>query len=288
MSIPRTQFAIWLRTQLFGQEESCRKIIIRHATSNARIGHVLLSIDVPTNVDPDEMTWDEWVTNNIDMIEQIVQADADGSNTGVEKYAIQVYHGDDNRPSATFSVRMTSQAGDDDGLATEPASKNGHLAQMMRHVEAMMRMTIIGTGNTIKAQSAQIHKYESVVEKLLNEKFDNITTMEQLMSMQHERDLESAKAEHDMQVKDKLFDKAMILAPIVANKLLGEKALPEKTTATEQVFHSFAASLTEDQFKKLLTVLDADQQVALLEVINSTNTKQERLLQKPVDEESSE
>lgn len=291
--LPKTQFSMWLRVQLLGQEESCRKIIVRHATATGRIGQVLHSIEVPNEIAPDDATWDEWITDQIDMIDQLTQADAEGSTTGVEKYSIQTFHGKENRATATFSIRVAAETNiEDDGISNEPATRPGLLAQMMRHNEAMARMTIIGTGNIIKAQNSQIAKYERVIDKLLEEKFETVVTVEQLVSQKHERDLETAKVEHEIEQKEKLFDKAMLLAPIIANKLIGrgkdgEKIIPEETTPLEQSVHSFASSLTEKQFEKLLEALDVDQKVSLLAMINSVNDKQAKLLKKS-DEETDE
>jgi len=290
MSMPKTQFAVWLRTQVFGQDEKCRKIIIRHATPTARIGQVLFSIDVP-NDKADDLNWDDWITEQVNTIENISQADADSSVTGVEKYSIQTFHGEDNKPTATFSIRVKGENsdGEDDGLLSEPATKSGLLAQLMRHNEAIMRMSTVGTHDILKSMNAQIHNQEAVIEKLLNEKFDNIGMVDELISRKDERELAHAKASHDMEMKEKLFDKGMLLAPMIANKLLGkgnggQKALPEDTSAVEQEMHSLATTLTEDELRQILKILPPEKALVLVDIFKTVCDKQDQLLQKKSDE----
>ena len=287
MSMPKTQFSVWLRSQVFGQDEKCRKIIIRHATPTARIGQVLFSIDIPNDC-PEDAAWDDWITEQVNTIENITQADADSSITGVEKYSIQTFHGEDNKPSATFSIRVRGENsdGEDDGLLSEPATKSGLLAQLMRHNEAIMRMSTVGTHDILKAMNSTIHKQEEVIEKLLNEKFENLGVVDELISRKHERELEQSKVAHDMEMKEKLFEKSMLIVPLIANKLLskgnnGQKVLPTETTTIEQELAALAETLTDDEIKQMFKILSPEKSLVLADLLKSVVTKQHGLLQKP-------
>lgn len=287
MPIPRKQFEVWIRRQLFQQSERLTKFIVRHGTATSRLGQVLIHIDVPQPSTSEVEDWDDWINQAIDEIENTTQADADGSSTGVEKYIIQAFHGDLNRPSANFNIRMASEtSAEDDGIMSEPATKSGLLSQLMRHNEVMMRTSTMAQAHVLNAMQKTLNKQETVIERLLNEKFENITVVEQLMSQKQERDLEIKVHEHKVEMQEKLFDKAMLTLPIVAQKLLGkggDNSTPSQMSTIEQQIATLSETLTEPQLEAFTKILDQDQLISLFNLITTAREKQDHLLQKKND-----
>jgi hypothetical protein len=283
MTLPKNQFETWLRRHLFLSEERCRKIIIRHGTATSRLGQILFAIDVPTEID-ESNNWNDWITEVINEIDNTAQADADGSSAGVEKYVIQVLHGDDIKPSASFNIRMAGESSpEDDGILSEPATKTGLLSQTMRHLEAVMRSNTMVNAHALTQFQKTISRQETMIEKLVEEKFNSIGVVEELLSQKQERDLEAAKVGQKMELQEKLFDKGMLLLPTIVNKVAGgngQKLLPEHTTPLEQQISSLMGTITEEQLNQLKTVFTTEQLVVLLDMFNNVGEKQEQLTKK--------
>ena len=289
--MPHKQFEIWLRRQLFEGAEPCTKLIVRHGKATSRLGQVLIRLEVPKHSDGevvDNDAWSDWIRSVVNEIDMTTQADADGSSSGVEQYVIQSFHGDDSvKPTGSFNIRVASESGDsdDDGILSEPATKNGLLSQLMRHNEANMRSTIMLAAQMSQTAQKQLTKQEQIIDKLIEDRFNNFVVMEKLLSEQHSRDTETAEAAHRMEIKDKVLDTFRMVLPAAANKLLGKGTVVEEISATEQQILALSQSLTEDQFGLLQKTLTEPQLMVLLGLISSANEKANKQLGAPKSNE---
>jgi len=281
--IPRKQFEVWLRNQLYilTDRGKCTRIVLRRATVSSRLGQEVLARDVPQEEgEPD----DNWTDDMTSTIENIAQADANGCGAGTQKYLIQVHHEGSDKATAGFTVRLVGDGEEDnDEIFSEPATKQGLFAQLMRHNEVITRISSTVQATALGTMQKVTAKQEIMIDKLLEEKYNNLTILEQLLSQKQERDLEAAKVGHKMEMQDTLVSKLMLLAPTVINKLSGggnsQKLIPEKTTPAEQQIASLAESMSEEQLAMLQKVFTMEQMIVWVDLFGQASEKQAKLVE---------
>lgn len=275
----REKLKDWLSRQFYGADSEvgpCCKLVCRHLESKA--GDVF-QIMVPNNelvvkVDDDEL---EIMVNQI---EGSVLEDAEGIG-GVQKYRLLAYHTKAARPVARFTFRMTGADLDEyEDNFTEGASAKGHMGQMMRHNEALMRIAVMGANQALGIQNRTIARQAEQVERLLTQRMQEFELIEDLRSQQHERDL-ATKAEENKQVRyQELFEKGKVLLPVLANRIAGRRLLPEEADPMVETLRSFAETLSPAQISDIMPKLKPEQQVALvefLEAMHDKNDEQKRI-----------
>lgn len=279
--IPEKQFEHWIRKQVFiiADDGKCTKLVMRHVTSASRTGQIVLSVEVPEDVD------DGWVTTTKEELINIAQADSEGIG-GTQGYIILSYHGESATPSARFTIKMHSTADvDGDDISTEPPNQKGLLGQTMRHLEAVMRTSAMMQASTLSATQRMMGQQEMIIEKLIKEKFDNIDVVETLLSQKSDREIEQAKAAHALEMQDKIVDTVQLLLPVALNKLKGngQKMLPEKASGIDQQIAAIADTITTDQLTKMQQVFEPAQLMAILDLFSQAKQKKENLVDDKTD-----
>ena len=286
--MPKKQFESWMRNQIYMNTDggACKRLVLRHVTGASRIGNSVLNIEVPTTLEGEEGLSDVWIEETCKQIEDTAQGDADGAG-GQNNYQVQSYHGESDKPSARFSLKMHGAVDlDNDDVSSEPANKTGLIAQTMRHLEAVMRTTTIVQANALSTMQRTQARQEQMIEKLIDEKFQNITVVESLLSQKNERDMAQAHAVQKMEMQEKVVDKLMLMAPLALNSFMakknnGQKLLPEEASQTEIQIASLADTMTMDQVEKLTGVLTPEQMMTIVNLFQTAKQNQEtRLLQK--------
>lgn len=280
--IPVKQFEQWIRKQVFVMLDGgkCRQLVMRHVTSASRTGQVVLKLDVPEDVD------DNWVVTARDELSNTAQADSDGVG-GMQSYVIHSFHGEDETPTARFTIRMHGEAEvEDDNISTEPPTKSGLLSQTMRHLEAVMRTSAIMQASALQTTQRIVGQQEQIIEKLVKEKFDNIDTVEALLSQKSEREIEQARAAHKMDIQDKLVEKVNLLVPVIMGKIAGsgQKMLTAGQSPLEAQLGALADSFDTDQLNALQKVMRPEQLMVLLDMITQVKQKQQAAQSAPPDE----
>lgn len=278
--IPRKQFELWLRHQIFVDIDAgkCYKFAVKHVNSASKAGHAILNIDVPHVDGPPT---DDWIADQIKLIEDITTADAAGAG-GTQAYVVFSFHGEDaEKPTSRFSLRMAGDPSlEDADIESEPATKTGVLAQLMRHNEAIMRTSALQTSTVMTLMQRTTQQQAAIIEKLVEEKFNNIGTVEALLSQKNERDIEIMKASRDMEMKEKAFDTLKMLAPTVMNKLLTSGnpqnvATPQAISARDQQLAALADSMTTEQLEALQKVFNTEQLMTFIDVFSQIKKQQE-------------
>lgn len=144
----------------------------------------------------------------------------------------------------------------------------------MRHHDAMMRTTVMSTGNTIQMLQRQNARLQETVENLIEEKFKSITLVEDLLSQKNERDIATMKETNKQTMYREAFDKVSLLAPVVINKLAGRKAVPEAENSMTMLLKRFLESLKPEQTEIFMKTLAPDQQIAMMEIFAQYNTNE--------------
>ncbi len=288
IGIPKKQFEVWLRKQLYILTDRglCTKVVLRRSTASSRMGQEVLATDVPEGADVD----DNWIDETVKDIEETAQADANGCGSGIQKYMIQVYH-DSPKPTANFAIRITGDIDEDEEMFSEPASKHGVLAQLMRHNEATMRTATIGQATVLGTMQKTVARQETMIERMIEDRFNSLAIMETLMSQQNERDIETAKATQKMDNTERLVDKAMLLLPTIINKFgsksnNGQKLLSEPMNPLEHQMASLVDTITPEQLEDMPKVFTSDQMMVLISMLTQVKQKHDNILEKEHNPES--
>ena len=252
----------WMEKQLWNTREEgpVVKLVVRHLDAGGRAGKIeVWSQEIPHEAD--SVTIDEGELP--DIVQEIQMAafdDAEGMAAGLQRYQVLSYV--KHKPHAHSRFTFTMSGGNDDVDDTgvsEPATTKGHLAQLMRHTEALMRTTVMSTNQNM-----------AMLTRTVASQNDHIELVEDLKSQQHDRNLKTIQMENQEKRYAEMFDKATLLLPAVVNRVAGKKLLPENVSPMQDMLKNLAESLTEEQLAKILPTLKPEQQIALLEFMETS------------------
>jgi len=278
-----TKLSSWVRQQILMEREDagpCVKMILRHVsqtgdgTAKQNEVHTFDCRPIIAATDDKKDTFLDGLT---DEIEAKAHDDAEAMG-GHHRYVVYAYYKGQNKPlgRCVFSVDAGSDEDDESNSlsGTEPATTKGLMAQMMRHNEAMMRSTVMVSQSLMNTMRAAMEQAQSHNEKLMADKMQTFDLIEQLQSRRQERELAARQAEFSEKIKEEAFQKMMLLAPSVANRIMGKKMLPEPTTPMEETLKGLAASFTQEQMEQLANsgLLKPEQLIAVLNLFQGVMT----------------
>lgn len=253
MNEKEQQFLIFLRRNVFNNRASgqCREIVLRHASSNGKIGSEVNRFEIT-----EQHRSEEGVRALFDDIMSMALADSAGYGQGVQVYHAQTFHGDSEKQSARFTFRVESDSeGDEENEgSSEPANKQGLIAQQMRHNEVLMKTTMGSITQVINTMQRALARQTDRLESMERERWENMRAIEQIMGQNHERQLEIKKAESRERMMGELMGKLNVLLPVVAQKLLAPK-----NTRGDAAPSVVADDVIADSVKSLLESLDERQ-----------------------------
>ncbi len=268
----------WVERTLYSVDDDkgpCCKLTLRHvqAGGNSSKDGDVWSVKIEHN--------DECVTlpeedclELVHDIEEAASCDADGLG-GVQRYKLLAYFVRESVPRRfTFRMKGAGDEVEDDDALSEPATKQGHMAQMMRHNEAIMRISVSSQAKVSAIMQKTVASQQDQIDKLLKDRRAGFEMMEDLRSKHHERELATLEFEHSADMKEKALEKGSMLIPAIVNRLSGRKILPESATPAEQMMLSLAESLSAEQIEKLLMTMSADQQVTFCELLEATRKEE--------------
>ncbi len=257
----------WIRRQVYDDEGDagrCLRLTLKHLGLSRREGQEIGFYKVPSAKKTDE----NWIVETVNRIEGDSMSDAGGIG-GVQRYVVLAfYEKTGEKPMARFTFREAGHDEEYDEDESEPATRAGHMAQMMRHNEAIMRIAVAGTGQVLSYLQRSNSNQAEIIEKLITEKMRGIETMEDLKSQEFERRLIREKEERDDKRKAEVFEKLMALAPVVVNKIAGKNLLPAPSTEREMM-RALLGSLSEDQLLSLSRILRPEQSALIAEIAGS-------------------
>lgn len=255
----------WVRKQLMIQkaEGRCTRIVLRHVVQGNKVGNEVASWNCPIELD------EQWIQDTVNEVETSAHTDAGGLG-GPQKYMLfAFFERSEAKPLARFpflehaSDEGTGDEGSD--LDTESPNAKGLTAQLMRHNEALMRTTMMGITQIIGTLQRQVSKQSDTIEKLVQEKFDNLDTMEALLSKKQERDMELKEAETKQRLLTDAAEKAMALMPVVVSKIVGKDG-PTSPSMNDELLKSFLSTITPDQLDNLTKILKPEQSMIVIEL----------------------
>lgn len=191
-----------------------------------------------------------------EMWENIAQTDAQGiKGTGTEQYAV-IAHFDGGGEPARYPFIKGGQdpLEEGGGLGTESATKNGLFAQLMRHTEASVRMSL----SSMQQMNAQMMGMFQMVmqenQELRSESIDVLNIFKQMV-------IDKAKDDHKLKMEQLEYKRSSderaallgMIAPLV-NQFTGREVFP-MSLADTQLIDTMARKLTAEDLAKVSEVV---------------------------------
>lgn len=180
-----------------------------------------------------------------------------GGVPGVQQFLILAFFDGNEKPSAQYPIR---KAGEQDtfGLGTEAPTTQGLTQQLMRHNEALTRISASHSDSLMSRAIDIIGKQQSRIDRLEKEQLDTIELAKELVMQQasneHGRVVEIFKMKQSAEDRKRMFQ----LAPAVINRITNREIFPQATADTA-LFEHLAESLNAEQIKKLAGILTPEQ-----------------------------
>lgn len=262
----------WLRQQFCGDyEENLDRFVVRHSPSGTK-GNIVIEKKIVDRVTVDDIGG--IVTELLDVIE----SDANGMG-GLQRYVIEAMREGREAPSGRFSCRISghdeSVDDDSDVVDTEAPTKNGLVAQQMRHNEALVKTLAQTLGTTSGIMQRTIAQQAEHIERLQEQRFKSFEILESALSEHHRRDMEMLQMSSTEERKDKAVEKALMLLPAVVNRIGGKKLLPEHSSPRDIMLKDLISSLEGDQFERIAGALKPEQQIAFIELLKAFKSDEE-------------
>jgi hypothetical protein len=227
----------WLREQLFKPRDG--QFVSRIDLNNCNIitGAMSEKCDTWEVLDADRE--EDKVAQLAEKIESAAQDDAVGY-TGAQNYAVRLFLPAGRQPCARFWLPIEGLAQGQEGqlLGTE----RGATVQMQGMVQNL-HSRLLGTHDVmaqlIKDQNEELRGYRT-------EWMQSKITMEQLLSLQHERELNSAKAYARMMEMKEITGTVKQLLPAIVNKWKGDEVIPGAKSPFEVVIDNMVDELAND------------------------------------------
>jgi hypothetical protein len=253
----------WIRRQAFGDSGRLTGFVIKHSGQGTK-GSLVGEHKV------EGLTTDD-ISECVDSLLNLIADDAAGMG-GIQRYLIESRHDESGDASARFSLRIEGYDPDLDNLDSddaEPPTKQGALAQQMRHNEVIMKSLVAGMGGAVQSLQRSCSRQAEMIETLMEQRFKDFATVEEALSRKHERELEMLEKSSDMDRKDRLIEKGLTLLPAVVNRLTGQKMVEDAASPREEMLRSLVETLTQEQLNQVARCLRPDQQIVLLEMIKA-------------------
>jgi hypothetical protein len=258
----------FLRKELFAEREKhVTKLVLYHCPAGSKPNEVE-TFKVKEGMSVDELPA---------FIEEIVsrgQSDADGSG-GVQRFVLRVFVQGDSAASGRMAFRLRGNDDDFDEAFDDAPNQKGLTTQLMRHNEAMARILATVVGSTTSSLTRQLEAANARAEDLQTQRYRDFDTMERLRSGQHERDMDMLRLESEETRKTAMFEKFAVLAPVLLNKLAGQKLLPSSDPSV-LALKEVVSTLDSSQFENILKALRPEQAIALIDIIKSFQAADEK------------
>lgn len=273
----RAKIEKFLRRQIYGRrsEGVCERVELRHLSVGKNRGQEVQIFHLQKRMEEKD-TLD--LAQNID---DCAQEDANGMGA-LQRYVLLAFFADEDSAKGRLVFRKSSESEDEDSdpIDSEPATKGGLIAQQMRHNEIIMRSSNFAMGSVLNALQRDNQELRNEVNQMRQERRDSIEAYEKILSLQHERELQTKQHEFMLKAKEQMFDKISLLMPALVNRMAGKKVMPEKTTPESMAIKALMDSITSEQFAKLQEVFNPDQAVSLMQIFEANRDKDDNGVQR--------
>lgn len=261
----------WIRRELTTSKPSgdAVRFELRHLPVGGKRGNEVASPwHVPEKCDIAE--WCELIGNEV---VNEAERDADGIADGFQRYVLLVFRSktpDKNQGRLAFNIDAPEEDAETQ-LGSEPPTKHGLQAQLMRHLEAVQRNSTAAQSAMVQAMAKMLNSVTEENQKLREQRLEMYSALEDVLTQREERALKVEESKTKMRVMEEGAKKLAGLLPVVVNRIAGNK--PETRVA---VAAGLLDSFSDEQKAKLLQAfgtldLTAEQQTAASELFATIN-----------------
>jgi hypothetical protein len=158
---------------------------------------------------------------------------------------------------------------------TEMPNASGIVSQMMRHSEASARIALGQTLEIVEHYKSINRERNERVNVLEEKHMQVIELFEKLISLQHDRDLETMRERRADKKHDFVREKLDMLTPVLMSKVLG--AHDPKGSGSlmgEELLRQFLKSLKPEQLRAIWSSLSPEQAVTMIEIYDRYGTRE--------------
>lgn len=254
----------WVKQHAFGtrDEGTFVKVSIRPVSATKKVGDEIHLLQVPKKGE----RGNEWEATFVSEIMRVLDDEASQLG-GMQHFACYAVYVDDANGEAQaigrciVSVQGDSGHEDDDGILSEPANLTGVAGQLMRHLEAQNRIFMGAVTAMVETTRRQSERTAAINEKLIESRFDLLETQAEMLDNKAARDIEIRKADVQAKGIEEGIGFLRAVGPVVVNKMLGTKLLPEQMGGVQQIAKSFFHSLTAEQMQAITGAMTREQLV---------------------------
>lgn len=223
--IDKRKLMQWLEHIFRGRRgQPCSRIDLHHLHADSSAGAV------------EEWTIDE-STRVPELAAQIIERASDDAESLGEwqKYVLFPFYGESPTPLGRYAFGIQGSPTDSFEVGqSEPPNGRGLLAQLMRHNEGCLRVTVQAVGEVVRQQTAMIEAQSKRLEVYERQQMENLTATEQLLSLQADRDLDRERAQNRERRLDAVLSHSMRLLPHVVGHLNAGRPQPAPPPTSAQ------------------------------------------------------
>lgn len=203
------------------------------------------------------------------------ERDADGlGSPGPQRYVVFSYRdGDATKIQGRLSFLIAVADDDGDEIESEPPTRIGLTAQLMRHLEITQRLAAENSQKMATALGRMVDSVSAENEKLRRKHLESIEAAEQFLSMHNDRELAAKKTAAQIELQGGLAKDLKLLVPALVGRLGGK--MNGSTDAVDDTrtvaMRRFVESLSDEQRAVLAKELSPTQQIALMEIIQGVS-----------------
>lgn len=268
--------AKWLREELYlvtDEEGKARfeSVVVRQLVKGNKRGEEVFSVAVSKKAN------DDWADNAAMEIYGKLQTET-ATLGGLQKYALYAYHSNDNENhTSRFVLKIQGTSDEDDGeaLDSEGTSKDGQIAQHMRHTEVFAKLLSGSQMVLVQAYQNIVGRQTEMLEKLMADKLATIELIQEMSDTKGERDINMVKAKAKADGIANLLGKLGVLLPAMANRVVGKPIFPVQDSSVSMMTKSLMTSLAanEDRLKKFVEVMTPEETVAFMNILETVSAK---------------
>ena len=253
----------WVTARAVADENQCEKLVLRHLTMESRpqgdVAEIPVLVDEGLPVKDTEAIAREVVA--------AAQADANNIGGSVQMYALYAYYRKkpDYIPRKVFRISPESEL-DRDVTPSEPPTEKGVASQLMRHLEAVQRVSVQSQGYLFGMMERQLQRLQDKDERNGQQQVDMMLLVQEVLDGAHGRRLKERKEEAVLNMREDALEYLKVAAPILLNRLAGKPLFPEKNKAF-MLLASLLENLRPEQQKFLRDGLDPAQMSVLAEIL---------------------
>jgi hypothetical protein len=244
----------------------CGKVVLRHLNLEGKpqgdVGAIATKIE--------EGAEEDGIEPLLHQIAEKLQGDADNVNQGVQTYGVYASYPSDRGYVPRYKVRVAPSDVEiqRDFAPTEPPTEKGLVAQMQRHLEAILRTTTVATGHVFQLMQGEIKRMAEMNEKFAGQQIDVMILMQDLVDNTHGRRIKEREAEANLAMKESALGKLEMVAPVLLNRLAGKQIFPEENRSL-MLMAQLLETMSPEQQAAFEGGLTQGQKIALAEVLHN-------------------